>query len=245
MNHQPTCFDSPPAAPPSIQTHVHLPLLSDSTDGHILPKHSDLRIQGCISSISGVFDIQMWVLQLSTVISVCDKRHTLQLGLISAPHRLPMTRCTPGRHAFTCTQMIKNIHGHTPGLPAPVVKAAEWRQLPGQEVHQSRSQMREKKEKILKERENKPKIVHSQSEESKRQIQSCFSARYAYFNLQFTFTQGCYLHFNFRESSGNYSRPHNYSLIHIHNTLHILCNRLALKTNQQYINIICGGQVCT
>lgn len=85
---------------------------------------------------------------MSAVISVCDKRHTLQLGPVSAPHRLPVTRCTPGRHAFMYTHMIKNTHGHTPDLPVPVVRAVEWRQRPGQEVHQNGSWMRENQEKI-------------------------------------------------------------------------------------------------
>lgn len=47
------------------------------------------------------------------------------------------------------------------------------------------------------EQQNKCKNLQSQSKRNKREIQRCARAIYAFFHLQFTFTQGRNLHFNF------------------------------------------------
>lgn len=67
---------------------------------------------------------------MSTVISVCDKRPA------------GSSFCTPPAtqdKAHTWQSTYTRVIEHTPGTntPAPVVKAVEWRQGAGQEVHQN------------------------------------------------------------------------------------------------------------
>ena len=87
-------------------------------------------------------------------------------------------------------------------------------------------------EKIKQRREKiNPKLYTARVKEAKDRFKAAPQPYMPTFTFNSPSPKGVIYISTLEETSGNYSRPHNYSLIHIHNTLHILCNRLALKTN--------------
>lgn len=82
------------------------------------------------------------------------------------------------------------------------------------------------------EQQNKPNI---QSQKRKKEVKARFRGVPKQFMPSFTFNspspKGVIYISTLGETSGSYSGLHNYSLIHAHNTLHMLCNPLALHTN--------------
>lgn len=138
-----------------------------------VPEHPDLSTQlpkqVCLIIRGGSGSCQQW--------SECVTRGTLAcwVQLLHHHHPLPMTRCTPGSlhtHVWLNTHLVQTHLSPLSGDRAPTRRSTRTAKINP--------------------KTNKPKVKRSKIE-----IQRCASAIYASFHLQFTFTQGRNLHFNF------------------------------------------------
>lgn len=204
---------SAPAAPPIIHTCTHL----------LKPSELTQRM-----TVSSSFLIWAFKFCLESRLLPQQVRLMIRGGSCSCPLRSgwrearspagssscsPMTRCTPGSLHM---HMWLNTHLAQTHLPL-LSKLLSGDKAPGQEVRQT-SKMN-------------LKTCNARVREAKERFRGVPKQFMPSFTFSSPSPKGVIYISTLGETSGNYSRLHNYSLIHVHNTLLMLRNPLALNTN--------------